>query len=184
MSEWPLSGGLKLAALPSAVKLSRAMVNVTLKAWGLARMVDDAELVTSELVTNAVKATGVTDTSLRWSEQAHLATICVRLVHLGERLAIGIWDKDPTPPEPTKADGDAESGRGLMIVEALCVRWDYFMAVEGGKVIWAELEVPPLPLTEADLPQREPMRAELEYHPQTQVDLSMLRRVHRGLRQL
>jgi anti-sigma regulatory factor (Ser/Thr protein kinase) len=180
-----LVNAVTLAAVPSAVKLSRTLVHVTLKHWRLERLVDDAELVVSELVTNAVKATGITAREPSWSDQEHLATIHVRLTHLESAIVIEVWDRDHTPPKPADAAPDAETGRGLAIVEALCVRWDYFPAIGGGKVVWAELAIPPLPVTEAGLPIRMPEHVELG--PNTPVinrDPVVLRRVRDGLTRL
>ena len=141
-----LSNGLTLAATPTAVKLSRSLVAVTLRYWDLDRMADDAELVISELTTNAVKATGVIDAEPSWSERANLPLIRVGIVYLPASIVIEVWDADPTPPKPIDAEPDAESGRGLAIIEALCDRWDHFQAIGGGKVVWAELAIPPLPV--------------------------------------
>jgi anti-sigma regulatory factor (Ser/Thr protein kinase) len=174
-----------LAALPSAVGLSRTLVHVTLKHWRLERLTDDAELVVSELVTNAVKATGMTEPKPSWFEQQSLATIHVRLTHLESAIVIEVWDRDEIPPKPTDAAVDAETGRGLAIVEALCVRWDYFPAIGGGKVVWAELAIPPLPVTEAGLPIRVP--EPIEFGPNAPVinrDPIVLRRVRDGLTRL
>ena len=49
---------LTLAAVPAAVGYSRELVRLGLDRWGLAALVADAELVVSELATNAVKVTG------------------------------------------------------------------------------------------------------------------------------
>jgi anti-sigma regulatory factor (Ser/Thr protein kinase) len=177
------SNSLTLAALPSAVKLGRTLAAVTLKYWGLDALVSPAEIVASELVTNAVKATGITDTSLPSSVSAHLATIHVCVVHRQSHITIEVWDSDPKPPAPAEADVDAEGGRGLMIVSAFCTRWDYY-PLGGGKVVWGELEIPALPVTDAGLPRRQPLKRELEYRPHFRSDPELLSRVLRGLRQL
>ena len=57
---------LTLAAVPAAVGCSRQLVRLGLNRWGLARMAGDAELVVSELATNAVQATGVMGTDAKW----------------------------------------------------------------------------------------------------------------------
>jgi anti-sigma regulatory factor (Ser/Thr protein kinase) len=181
-----LSNSLTLAALPTAVKLSRTLVAVTLKYWGLGRMAEEAELVISELATNAVKATGIVDAEPSWSERANLAVIRVRIVYLETgHIVLEVWDGDPTPPKPTDAEPEADSGRGLAIVEALCARWDYFPAIDGGKVVWAELEIPPLPVTDADLPIRIPDPVQLgPIPPVINRDPRTLRRVRHGLKNL
>ena len=180
-----LSNSLTLAAMPTAVRLSRTLVAVTLKHWGLGRVAEDAELVISELATNAVKATGLVDAEPSWSERASLAVIHVRIVYLETRIVLEVWDGDPTPPKPVNAVPDAENGRGLAIVEALCTRWNYFHAVDGGKVVWAELAIPPLPVTDAGLPVRIPEPVQLgPIPPAINRDPRTLRRVHHGLKNL
>lgn len=52
---------LTLAAVPAAAGCSRQLIRLTLDRWGLVRMTGDAEMVVSELTTNAVQATRLTD---------------------------------------------------------------------------------------------------------------------------
>ena len=145
---------LTLAAVPTAVACSRQLIRLTLDRWGLARITSDAELVASELATNAVQATGLTDTDAKWSDLGDLATIHVRLLLFEPSIVIEVWDADPAPPVSQHATREEEGGRGLMIVAMLSAKWDWFPAPQGGKVVWAELAIPPRSLTEAGLPQR------------------------------
>ena len=48
---------LRLGPLPSAVPCARQHAKVILKEWNLANVADDAEMIVSELATNALKAT-------------------------------------------------------------------------------------------------------------------------------
>jgi anti-sigma regulatory factor (Ser/Thr protein kinase) len=145
---------LTLAAVPTAVGCSRQLVRLGLNRWGLSRLIADAELVVSELTTNAVQATGLMDTDAKWSDMGNLATIHVRLLLFETSIAIEVWDRDPTAPVPQEVTGDEEGGRGLSIVAALSTNWSYFLAPQGGKVVWAELPISPHPLNDAGLPQR------------------------------
>jgi anti-sigma regulatory factor (Ser/Thr protein kinase) len=52
---------LTLAATLTAVSRARQFALFTLKRWGLAALAEDAQLVVSELVTNAVQASGAAD---------------------------------------------------------------------------------------------------------------------------
>ena len=70
--------GLTLAAVPTAARCSRMFVSSCLRQWGLPSLAADGELVASELVTNAVAATGVTEAEPRWSQLAGLATLHLR----------------------------------------------------------------------------------------------------------
>ena len=53
-------------------------------------------------------------------------------------MLIEVWDNDPRPPIPARPNGDDEAGRGLMLVAALCERWNWNLAGGGfgGKVVW------------------------------------------------
>jgi anti-sigma regulatory factor (Ser/Thr protein kinase) len=141
-----LAEALSLAALPSAVRLARALVVTTLNKWDLADIASDAELVASELATNAVKATGIVDASLPASAHAHLAMIRVGVVHRHTHVTVEVWDSDPKPPVLVEAGIEDEGGRGLMAVDNLCTRWDHY-PLDGGKVVWAELSIPRQPLS-------------------------------------
>jgi anti-sigma regulatory factor (Ser/Thr protein kinase) len=143
-----------LAATPAAVSCSRQLVRFTLNRWGLAALVEDAELVMSELVTNSVQATGLTGTGPRWADLGGVAAIQVRVLLFQTGIIVEVWDRDPTAPIRHDAASDEEGGRGLVIVAALCKHWDYGPLSCGGKVVWAELEIPPAMLSAADLPRR------------------------------
>jgi len=79
-----------------------------LRRWGLDGLADSAELVVSELVTNAVRA--ACGTPEPWP---------VRLWLTAEpaRVAIGVWDCSPVPPRLAHAGDADESGRGLFLVQ-------------------------------------------------------------------
>ena len=46
-------------------------------------------------------------------------------------------------PERQAPSEDDLDGRGLAIVEGLATQWGYYHARQGGKVVWAELALPP-----------------------------------------
>ncbi len=171
---------LTLAATPTAVGHSRQLVRLALNRWGLAALTEDAELVVSELVTNAVQATGVTDPRRHGLISAGSATIQVRVLMYQAGIVIEVWDRDPgRAGYGQEAASDEEGGRGLMIVTALCKQWDYFGAARGGKVVWAELAVPAgLPRRTGGTPVAARDRADFLCDP------GLLRRAHRGLKDL
>ena len=147
---------LTLGAVATAAGCSRLLARSTLQQWGLIRMADDSELVISELVTNAVMASGLTDTQPRWRELTNLAVIRVRLLLYDTRIIIDVWDQESTVPILKEAVDEDEYGRGLSIVDKLCVRWGYFYPQAGGKVVWAELVIPPHKLTLSGTLKRSP----------------------------
>jgi anti-sigma regulatory factor (Ser/Thr protein kinase) len=175
---------LTLAAVPSAAGCSRQLVRLTLTRWGLRRLTDDAELVVSELATNAIQATGVMDTDARWGDLGDLATIHVRVLLFGSSVVLEVWDGDPAAPVPQQATDEEEGGRGLSIVTMLAARWSWLPAPQGGKVVWAELPIPPHPRTAADLPQRSRPALTAGNRDRVVGDRGLLGRIRQGLENL
>jgi transcriptional regulator with XRE-family HTH domain/anti-sigma regulatory factor (Ser/Thr protein kinase) len=133
LGRWPLRSFLELGALPSAVPCVRLHTRQLLWEWGLAAPLgDSAELLVSELVTNAVYIT-----------QADARNAPVRLWLLAgrARLLLLVWDASPLPPVRVSPTADAENGRGLLLVETLSTRWGHFPHHGVGKVTWALLDM-------------------------------------------
>ena len=102
---------------------------------------ETAELLVSELVTNAVRFAGDPARTLRYSERASASLISLSLRHFREHLLIEVYDTDDTPPALSRPDDDAESGRGLVLISALSKEWSYFFPPGGGKVVYCVLEI-------------------------------------------
>jgi anti-sigma regulatory factor (Ser/Thr protein kinase) len=129
--EWPLLDFIELGALPGAVPCARLHTRLLLLEWGFNGLSDSAELLVSELVTNAIKASRA---------MGNVTTVRLWLLSDKARVVILVWDASPQQPMPIDTAGDSESGRGLLLVESISDRWDwYFTHEHGGKVIWAEL---------------------------------------------
>ncbi|MFI9629321.1 ATP-binding protein [Streptomyces sp. NPDC052042] len=131
---------LHLAPVPSAVSCSRAFVTHTLRSWGCdeRELTDSAVLILSELVTNAVKATG-TMADPTYPELEDLGLIAVQIRAHEDTLFLEVWDSSPECPRAQAAHSGAESGRGLLLVEALSLRWGFSVPSTGGKIVYAEL---------------------------------------------
>jgi anti-sigma regulatory factor (Ser/Thr protein kinase) len=126
---WPWQSCLELGALPGAVPCARLHARQVLWEWELTALSDTTELLVSELVTNAIQMSRTTalDTPIR------LWLVCDTA-----QVLILVWDACPAPPIPTDASGDAESGRGLLLVDALSARWGWHSPPGmDGKVVWA-----------------------------------------------
>jgi anti-sigma regulatory factor (Ser/Thr protein kinase) len=128
-SGWPRQTHLELAALPTAVSCARGHVRSVTVEWGLAGLSDTAELLVSELMTNALRA----------SER--LPTVGPPVVRLWlasdrNRFVIHVWDGSDQAPVRQHAGPAAESGRGLMLVEHLAKDWGSYRKANG-KVVWA-----------------------------------------------
>ncbi len=97
--------------------------------WRLTPLSETAELVVDELVTNAVSASR----SLDWPSP-------VRIWLLSDRASVLVlvWDANPEPPVRIDPEDDAEGGRGLVLVEALSTRWDWYAGPgTAGKLVHA-----------------------------------------------
>jgi anti-sigma regulatory factor (Ser/Thr protein kinase) len=91
-----------------------------------------AELLVSELVTNAVQA------SERLKIRADLATVPAIRVWTssdGVCLLIHVWDASDQMPVLKDSAADAENGRGLLLVSALGKDWGAYRKTQG-KVVW------------------------------------------------
>src|SRR5262249_19175578 len=135
----PFVSALRFAAVPTAVGCARVFARQTLFAWQRPDAAEVAALVTSELVTNAVRATGTTDPHPTYAALAAVPVIHVRLKLHGTALIIEVRDTSTQPPMLQQQNQDVEHGRGLLIVHAESERWGttYFPKT-GGKMVWAE----------------------------------------------
>lgn len=133
---WPLRDTLILEALPHAVPSARAHLRQLLRQWGYAELDQDASIVTSELVTNAVVASA----ELRPA----VAPVLMWLGSDRRCLLLAVADASPRPPMRLNPGPDAEQGRGLALVEALTIRWGWHPARVAGmaKFTWAEWHLP------------------------------------------
>ena len=115
-----------------SVGVARHALRETLESWDATDLRDSAELVLSELVTNAIRHASV-----------HAATqVLVRLELRPEQLRIEVSDGDSLNFPRKMGDwGTGLGGRGLLLVEALSARWGAEPRRIGvGKTVWAELE--------------------------------------------
>jgi hypothetical protein len=138
----PYRDYVELAAELAAVSSARHLLRANLKEWGLHRLLDDAELVTTEIVANAVNATR----AMRWPSSRPPVRMWVRGGWLGGAgtLVVLAWDACPAAPAPASPDTMDEAGRGLLLIGEYS-RWGHYHppGENAGKVVWAELPKPP-----------------------------------------
>jgi anti-sigma regulatory factor (Ser/Thr protein kinase) len=146
---------LAVPAQPDRVPYIRHCTTQTLNAWRLGNLAPDAELVVSELLTNAVRATQTAASPLMLGPQPVVPVVVLYLATDADWLWVLVWDCCPESPQcrghGSGADGDrepdpdSENGRGLEIVDAVSDRWGTCSAAGVGKVVWAQLGLPTRP---------------------------------------
>ncbi|WP_377273214.1 ATP-binding protein [Peterkaempfera sp. SMS 1(5)a] len=107
---------------PAVVGRARSLTTDRLAAWGLDDLAFTAELVASELVTNAV----------RYAQ----APLQLRLIRAAA-LICEVSDASSTSPHMRQAADTDETGRGLFMIAQLAKRWGTRYTLNG-KTIWAE----------------------------------------------
>ncbi|WP_141582464.1 ATP-binding protein [Actinomadura sp. WMMA1423] len=130
---------MPLIGTPSAVGLARTLVEARIRNWNYFDIIDNALLVASELVTNAVRQTPHQEIRLQLSRDGH-------------GIVIAVWDADYALPQtkPTKEltledlDLSAEAfddngGYGLHIVQALSSKCGVTGDPAGGKWVWSRI---------------------------------------------
>jgi hypothetical protein len=110
---------------PACVAMARRFVDQTLSTWPLPDIAYDAQLVVSELVTNAIRHGG--------------GAVQLRLLSHGPELACVVTDHSRIAPVAAAADVFAEFGRGLRLVDALCTAWGWVVPGGPRKLVWAIL---------------------------------------------
>ena len=117
----------KLAFAPETAGRARALSSERLAQWGLEDLTFSAELIVSELVTNAIRH--------------GRGPVSLRLIRTESRLICAVSDGSSTSPHMRRAKVVEEGGRGLFLVAQFAARWGTRHTADG-KIIWAELPAP------------------------------------------
>ena len=146
--QWPLQTRLDLGALPGAVPCARLHARLVLTEWGQAQAGDSVELIVSELMTNALRAcTDPVAGRPGYDQEGRQLPLGLRLASDRRQVLVEIWDGNLAPPVPGQTSLDGETGRGLLMVEAVSSRWGYYYPAHqtrgtapderAAKVVWA-----------------------------------------------
>lgn len=118
---------VELPAQPSAARAARHAVRDALTDWGLEPLVDDAMLLTSELVTNAVLH----------ASSAPVLTV----VQVGQgSVRLEVADQSDLPPRPHLYGVTSTTGRGVRLLDSLARDWGT-EPTDPGKRVWVLLDV-------------------------------------------
>jgi anti-sigma regulatory factor (Ser/Thr protein kinase) len=122
---------VQLSPTPRGARLARLLATEQLRAWGLP--LDPARLLVAELANNASAHGRVPGRDFR-----------LTLYVVGDTLRIEVTDtRGEELPQSQPPSPEAESGRGLLLVEALASRWGVTEGRFPRKTVWAELRCTP-----------------------------------------
>ncbi|MFJ1821366.1 SpoIIE family protein phosphatase [Streptomyces sp. NPDC088139] len=120
---------------PEGLSDARTIVRQALTDWDMAELADDAELVTGELLVNVLLHT----------EGGAVLTLEV-LPEPVRRVRLSVQDRSSAWPRRRSPGETATSGRGLLLLDAVAVRWGIEPRGEG-KAVWCEIGPSPAPDT-------------------------------------
>ena len=121
-----------LAAGPAAAAEARGQVRSAICAWGVPVDPSVAVLLTSELVTNAIRYEA--------GETVTLAVDCSQ-----GQLRVDVHDSSGDIPVELDTAGEAEAGRGLMLIDTLSDEWGFYRTPAGKAVYYTLTSQPDLP---------------------------------------
>jgi anti-sigma regulatory factor (Ser/Thr protein kinase) len=116
-----------LGGCEARVREARRVVGQVLEGGRWAELGEVAQLLVSELATNAI----------RYGAPPVAITVTID----GDRVEVAVADEEQTPPRSSVGPHDelAESGRGLRLVASMASRWGT-RTRPGGKTVWFTLE--------------------------------------------
>jgi anti-sigma regulatory factor (Ser/Thr protein kinase) len=137
LAGWLRGPYLRMLPSPRAVPYARHYARRLLWEWGLKELAEQVELVVSEIVTNAVRASAGLDRPDH-PQAGGASVVRLWLVAGQTSVLVLVWDASPLQPQRQEPEAEAENGRGLLLVETLSAAWGSFIADSGaGKVVWA-----------------------------------------------
>jgi hypothetical protein len=113
---------LPLPPHPIAAEQARIVMKIALADWSILDIIDNALIITDELVANAAKLGDV----------FHLT-----LSRHGGTVLIEVRDNSEAAPDRRRPSAESVDGRGLLLVEACAKDWGWRLEDQGGKTTWA-----------------------------------------------
>lgn len=140
--DWGLALGISTADFAAhafscdatSLKSIRRFIRETMSVWDLGVLADDLTTVVNELTTNAVLH------AMTEAGRAH-SKAWVGMARTGNTVVCAVADPSPAPPTRHRTPHLADSGRGLLIVDALCDKWGYAASEASGKTVWARIRL-------------------------------------------
>lgn len=122
-----------LSGEPQVAADARHFTRRTLNGWGMSPLLDNAAVVVSELVSNALRY-GMTCPRGR-DLSPH--PVWLGLLRRGDAVLCAVSDPGRDIPVVKEADFFAESGRGLHVIDSLSDSWGWTTPDQAGKAVWA-----------------------------------------------
>jgi hypothetical protein len=113
---------LPLPPHPIAAEQARILVRLALAAWNICDIIDNALIITTELVANALKIGDV---------------FHITVSRQGGTVLIEVWDTSEACPDRRRQSVERVDGRGLLLVEACSKDWGWRLEEQGGKTVWS-----------------------------------------------
>ncbi|WP_129843285.1 ATP-binding protein [Streptomyces sp. RFCAC02] len=133
-----------LACTAGSAGEARRLTSRTLRGWGLGSLVDDASVIVSELVTNAVRYGRPVSVGHRPMPPATVdQPFLLSLVHCEQAVLCAVFDPGRDAPRLKEPDFLRESGRGLHVLASLAANWGWTTPDRHGKAVWALLSEQP-----------------------------------------
>jgi anti-sigma regulatory factor (Ser/Thr protein kinase) len=138
--------GFQVASCPldrgvTASGTARDFTRQILGSWGLRELAEDAVVIVSELVTNALRH-GARDRNGSVRDGSGHERVELILLRRPGQMVCAVTDRGAEPPVLARPDPSAEAGRGLCVVEALAATWGWTRLGTHKKAVWATLTVP------------------------------------------
>jgi anti-sigma regulatory factor (Ser/Thr protein kinase) len=114
--------------IAESVRIARFHVRAALGFHRLSEYADDAETITSELVTNAI-----------WHAGTEAVGVILLRMRNPETVTVVVTDSSPEGPVKREPSDRSDHGRGLVVVEELSAYWGWNLR-DGGKAVYAILE--------------------------------------------
>ncbi|MCA1219777.1 ATP-binding protein [Streptomyces sp. 8L] len=137
-----LPGRYLARALPAdgrAVSEARRFTGFALRDWALGHLADNAALIVSELLSNALRHGLAANPGARSGQPS---AVWLGLLQRRGTVLFAVCDHSSSVPELREPDYYAQSGRGLHIIECLSEAWGWTTPDTDGKAVWAAVSCP------------------------------------------
>ncbi|MFR9797774.1 ATP-binding protein [Streptomyces sp. MS06] len=129
---------VRLSPTPRGARLARLLTSAQLRCWGVP--LEAAEQIVAELAANAVTHGRVPGRDFRLTLYVVAGTLRIEVTDTrGDRRPVGPAQRTGCRAD---VDDDAESGRGLLLVDVLADRWGVAEGPRPRKTVWAEVRLP------------------------------------------